>query len=104
MNCRPHPILCIVPPHMLREAAQRGSERQRQLAWQTLTMSEHVRGQRQALNVIAALAVTPAGQKHVNQQQQRMQPIKVLGVLRGATQQKQSSQSEPDACRAEHQV
>ena len=63
MNCRQHPILCIVPPHMLREVAQRGSESQRQLAWQTLTMSEHVRGQRQALNIIPTLAATPAGQK-----------------------------------------
>ena len=63
MACRGNSILCIVPPHVLREVAQRGSENQREWAWRTLTMSEQVRGQRQVLNIIAALGVTPAGQK-----------------------------------------
>jgi Zn-dependent metalloprotease len=58
-----HPIQCIVPPHILREVVQRGSQRQRDWAWRTLTTSEQIRGQRQALNIIAALGVTPAGQK-----------------------------------------
>lgn len=63
MTCRMHSILCIVPPHMLREVTQRGSDNQKEWAWRTLTMSEQVRGQRQTLNTIAALGVTPAGQK-----------------------------------------
>ena len=63
MTCGTNPILCIIPPHMLREIAQRGSEGQREWAWRTLTMSEQVRGQRQTLSILAALAVTPAGQK-----------------------------------------
>ena len=62
MACRGNSILCIVPPHVLREVAQRGSENQREWAWRTLTMSEQVRGQRQVLNIIAALGVTPVGQ------------------------------------------
>ena len=63
MICRRHPILCIVPPHILKEVTQKGTDRQKEWAWRTLTMSEQVRGQRQALGTIAALGVTPVGQK-----------------------------------------
>lgn len=63
MTSRCYPIQCIVPPHMLREITQRGTETQREWAWRTLGTSEQVRGQRQALTLIAALGATPAGQK-----------------------------------------
>jgi len=54
---------CIVPPHMLKEIATRGTARQREWAWQTLTLSEQIRGQRRALSVIAAMGATATGQK-----------------------------------------
>lgn len=63
MTCGRHPILCIVPPHILRAIAQRGTKGQQEWAWRTLTISEQVRAQRQTLNIIAALGLTPAGQK-----------------------------------------
>jgi Zn-dependent metalloprotease len=58
-----HPIHCIIPPHMLKEIATRGNDSQRAWAWQTLTLSEQMRGQRQALSVIAAMGTTATGTK-----------------------------------------
>lgn len=63
MTHRQHSILCIVPPHILREIAQKGNPRQQKWAEQTLTMSEQVRGRRQTVGAIATLGATPAGQK-----------------------------------------
>ena len=57
------PIYCIIPPHMLKEIASRGNARQQAWAWQTLTLSEQMRGQRQALSVIAAMGTTATGTK-----------------------------------------
>lgn len=51
-------IHCIVPPHMLREIAQRGSATQRQLALKTLGTSEQFRGRRQVLAEVAELAAS----------------------------------------------
>jgi Zn-dependent metalloprotease len=56
-------IFCIVPPHVLRHIAERGTRRQRDWAWQTLTLSEQIRGQRAALTLIATAGATPAGVK-----------------------------------------
>ena len=56
-------IYCIIPPHMLKEIATRGNSSQRAWAWQTLTLSEQMRGQRQALSVIAAMGTTATGTK-----------------------------------------
>jgi Zn-dependent metalloprotease len=53
-------IFCIVPPHMLRHITERGTRRQRDWAWRTLTLSEQIRGQRGAVTLIAT---TPAGTK-----------------------------------------
>jgi Zn-dependent metalloprotease len=39
----------IIPPHMLREIAQRGDEEQRTWALSTLAVSENLRGRREAL-------------------------------------------------------
>ncbi len=60
MRCAIH---CIIPPHVLQEIAQRGSQNQRQWAWRTLATSEQIRGQRQVLSTLGAVGVTPAGQK-----------------------------------------
>ena len=57
------PIYCIIPPHMLKEIARRGSAGQQAWAWQTLTLSEQMRGQRLALSVIAAMGTTATGTK-----------------------------------------
>jgi Zn-dependent metalloprotease len=44
-----HPLYCILPPHMLNEIAQRGSQTQRDLAVRTLRYTEQLRGQRLAV-------------------------------------------------------
>lgn len=57
------PPQCIIPPFMLKEIAERGTERQRAWAWRTLATSDQIRGQRQVLTHVAALGATPTGQK-----------------------------------------
>ncbi len=63
MTARRYSIQCIVPPHILREIAQRGTPNQRAWAWRTLSISDQIRGQRQTLTRIAVLGATPAGEK-----------------------------------------
>ena len=54
-------ICCIVPPHMLRELAQKGNESQREWAFQSLALSSRIRGQR---DILSSLPVTtPTGTK-----------------------------------------
>jgi Zn-dependent metalloprotease len=48
---------------MLKEIARRGSSRQQAWAWQTLTLSEQIRGARPALTMLAALGSTATGGK-----------------------------------------
>jgi len=43
------PIHCIVPPHMLKEIADKGTPAQKELAVQTMLTSERLRGNRRAL-------------------------------------------------------
>jgi Zn-dependent metalloprotease len=58
------PICTIIPPYMLRELAQRGSDNVRERALNTLQQSERLRGQRDMLAILGAVAVsTPAGVK-----------------------------------------
>lgn len=54
-------ILCIVPPHILREVSQRGSPAQRAWALNTLTVSEQFRGRRTVLGSLVSSA--PPGEK-----------------------------------------
>lgn len=54
-------IQCIVPPHMLREIAQRGDPSQRSWALQTLALSERLRGRRETIGAFPIAA--PAGEK-----------------------------------------
>src|SRR5512133_2423281 len=43
------PIYCIVPPHILKNIATKGTEGQKNTAIDTLKLSAQMRGQRQAL-------------------------------------------------------
>ena len=67
MNTHRHPLQCIIPPHMLKEIAERGSPAQREWALRTLTISEQFRGQRQATTEFPALAagVAAAGKQRI---------------------------------------
>jgi Zn-dependent metalloprotease len=56
-------IYCILPPHILKEVAQRGNEKQKQWAWHTLTLSEQMRGQRRVLSLLATTGSTATGTK-----------------------------------------
>lgn len=55
MTSNRHPVLCILPPHILQEIIERGTPAQRRLAMKNLTVSAQVRGHRQALTEHAAL-------------------------------------------------
>jgi len=55
MITRIHCIQCIIPPHMAKEIAQRGSPAQRERALRGLAISGQIRGQRQALTEAGAL-------------------------------------------------
>jgi len=55
------PIHCIIPPHMLKEIAERGDQSQRKWAMQTLTVSEQLRGKRLAIGGVRVRK--PAGEK-----------------------------------------
>jgi len=55
--CMPqHHVHCFIPPHMLKEIAERGSPAQRDRALKTLLVSEQLRGQREALTGLPGLA------------------------------------------------
>lgn len=49
-------INCFIPPHMLKNIATKGTDKQRVLAIDTLKTSERMRGQRQALSEFTAAA------------------------------------------------
>ena len=57
------PLLCIVPPHLLRHLARGLSRDLAERALHTLAVSERMRGARVVLGQVAALAVTPPGVK-----------------------------------------
>jgi Zn-dependent metalloprotease len=56
MATRVHSILCITPPHMLEQIAERGSQRQREWALRTLSTTERFRGERNIAASVKALA------------------------------------------------
>lgn len=63
-----HSILCITPPHMLKEIATRGTDIQRETALQTITLSEQIRAQRRtALEMMAVMGapVARAGKQRI---------------------------------------
>ena len=53
-----HPILCIIPPHMLESLAENGTPAQREMALRNLAAAASVRGEREAAAQFAALAGT----------------------------------------------
>ncbi|MCC6615600.1 MAG: M4 family metallopeptidase [Anaerolineae bacterium] len=55
-----HPIHCIIPPHMLREIAERGSVVQQAQALQSYAASSQLRGQRTELTGMPSVAQTQA--------------------------------------------
>ncbi len=68
MTSQPHPLQCIMPPHMLREIVERGSAAQRDWAIRTQRLSEQFRTQRQAFagrTAQIARAVQAAGKERV---------------------------------------
>jgi Zn-dependent metalloprotease len=60
---RCNPLYCIIPPHILKNVAERGSSNQKTSAWRALSISDQIRGQRQALAPFAPLMMTPTGAK-----------------------------------------
>ncbi len=57
------PLLCIVPPQILRHLARGASRPLADWALHTLALSERLRGARTVLGSLASLATTPAGLK-----------------------------------------
>jgi Zn-dependent metalloprotease len=58
------PVCTIIPPHMLRKLAENDPGQLRERALNTLEHSEHLRGQREMLASLGAVALsTPAGTK-----------------------------------------
>lgn len=60
-----HPVLCIVPPHILKEIAHRGSPQQRAQAMRTLGAAARFRGQREVLSGFAFAAAAGNGRRTV---------------------------------------
>lgn len=63
-----HSILCITPPHMLKEIATQGTEAQRKVALRTIDVSEQIRAQRRtAMEMMAVMGARTvrAGKKRV---------------------------------------
>jgi len=50
-----HPLFCFLPPHMLKEIAERGSDQQREKALQALIIGEQTRAQRALRAEVEAL-------------------------------------------------
>ena len=53
----------IIPSHVHENIARNGNEKQKTAAYQSLTASSHMRGQRELLTTFAVLATTPTGVK-----------------------------------------
>jgi Zn-dependent metalloprotease len=59
-----HIAFCqIIPPNILANIVENGSESQRKMAFQNLNVSAQLRGQREVFTTIAALAATSTGTK-----------------------------------------
>lgn len=64
MCTKHHPVFCsIIPSHILRNIAEKGTEEQRNNAFRAMTMSSRIRGRRDILNNIAMIGATPTGAK-----------------------------------------
>lgn len=65
MHCR-HPILCIIPPHMLREISERGTDLQREKAKSTILVSSQIRIQRTSAALALRMEAPGTPEKHRN--------------------------------------
>lgn len=67
MTKRNHPALCIIPPHMLKEIAERGSPEQRETAVKTLRFTSQFRGVRQEFTGFPRMGVpkSPDGKQRI---------------------------------------
>lgn len=61
-----HPIHCIIPPHMLREISERGTDAQRSKAEQTMAVSTQIRERRTAAVLAARIAAAGTPGKYRN--------------------------------------
>jgi Zn-dependent metalloprotease len=57
------PFCYIIPSHIHENIARKGNEKQKELAYRSLTVSSHFRGQREILTTFAVLGTTPTGTK-----------------------------------------
>jgi Zn-dependent metalloprotease len=57
-SCRSHAVCTIIPPHILRELAKKGTAEQRELALNTLAISSQIRGMRSVMPALM-LSVAP---------------------------------------------
>src|SRR5215468_7839292 len=55
-----HPICCIIPPVILRNLAEKGDEKQRDLAFRAIQISASIRGKREAIGSFAFAAYARA--------------------------------------------
>lgn len=58
-----HSIFCILPPHVLKEISKNGNDDQKAWALQTLTVTENLRGRREALGTLATAGLPAASEK-----------------------------------------
>src|SRR5262249_11332045 len=58
-----HPICRIIPPIILRNLAEHGGDKQRELAFRGMQISASIRGKREAVGSFAFAAAVPAGEK-----------------------------------------
>lgn len=57
------PLCFIIPSHVHENIARNGNDKQKDLAYRSLTMSSRLRGQREILTTFAVLGTTPTGTK-----------------------------------------
>src|SRR6185369_6548596 len=75
------PVCCIIPPVILRNLAEKGSDSIRDLAFSGLQISASMRGKREAVGSFAFAAAVPTGEKRrtvYDAQNRRMLPGKLV--------------------------
>ncbi len=77
--CDPHAICTIIPPHILRELAKKGTEEQRDRALTALAISSQIRGMRTVMPALV-LGVAPGKKRRTiyDAQQQQTLPGKMV--------------------------
>ncbi|HLY12498.1 MAG TPA: peptidase M4 family protein, partial [Planctomycetota bacterium] len=52
---------CVVPPHILKHMSRSKDPKLADAAHRTITLSEQIRGHREAVGLLASVAATPTG-------------------------------------------